>query len=437
MTISIYDILTHKRDGLKNTTEEIKALIQGFVSGEVADYQMSAWLMAVCINGLDDEETSTLAQAMVASGETIDLSSIPGITVDKHSTGGVGDKTTLVLAPMLASAGLKVAKMSGRGLGITGGTADKLESIPGYSVNLSKEQFLAQARSLGCVLASQTANLVPADKKMYALRDVTGTVECTSLIATSVMSKKIAAGASTILLDVKYGSGAFMKTIENACKLAEIMIGIGKSAGRRTIAALSPMNEPLGMAVGNAIEVAEAIETLRGGGPSDLRELCIELAALLEVATGLDADIPSARTRFNSIIDDGSALEVFKRVIEAQGGDPKVADDLSLLPSAKNSVSITATCDGFIQKVNAFKIGRAAGMLGAGRRRKEDIIDPTAGVLLIRKTGEKVAKGEEVAKLLYSGNVEAELAARLASSAFSIGPDTPATEPLISEVLGL
>ncbi|MEN6372297.1 MAG: thymidine phosphorylase [Armatimonadota bacterium] len=428
--------MTKKRTGGRHTPEEICSFIKAYVSGEVADYQMSAWLMAVCINGLDPDETVALTEAMIASGETIDLSTLPGITIDKHSTGGVGDKTTLVLGPLLASAGLTMAKMSGRGLGITGGTLDKLESIPGFSTQLTKEQFLAQAASIGCVLAGHTGNLVPADKKIYALRDVTATVECISLIASSVMSKKIACGASTILLDVKAGSGAFMKDIESARKLARTMIEIGNMMGRKTIAAITGMEQPLGLAVGNSIEVAESIETLRGGGPSDLHELCIELGALLLEVTGLSESHAAAKERLEGLIASGAALEKFREVISAQGGDTRVLDDPALLPQVAYSRPILAGSSGFIQSVNAYAIGRAAGMLGAGRQRKEDTIDPSSGVVLKKKAGDSVEVGEEVAVLLYNNAACVESAAEAVSSACKIGPDTPAVSPLVLETLG-
>lgn len=426
MKYSIYDILSKKRDGGKHSPEEIREIVNGYVAGDVADYQMSAWLMAVCINGLDSEETIALTEAMVASGETIDLSVLPGITVDKHSTGGVGDKTTLVLAPLLAAAGLTVAKMSGRGLGITGGTLDKLEAIPGFSVNLTREQFIDQARCIGCVIAGQTGNLVPADKKMYALRDVTATVESIPLIAASIMSKKIAAGASTILLDVKVGSGAFMKDIESARELAAMMICIGEKMGRRTIAAITSMDQPLGRAVGNAIEVAEAVETLSCGGPSDLKELCLDLGSL-----------PAAkeRDRLEELLASGAALEKFKEMIAAQGGDPRVVDDPSILPQARFSQSIYAISTGYIQSIDAGAIGRAAGMLGAGRRKKDDAIDPTAGILLQKKIGDPIKVGEELAQLFSSRELEIEPILSEVESAIVIGSTIPTLPPLIREVM--
>ncbi|MEN6521072.1 MAG: thymidine phosphorylase [Armatimonadota bacterium] len=430
------DFLTEKRTGGRHTPDEIRSFIKAYVSGEVADYQMSAWLMAVCINGLDPDETVALTEAMIASGETIDLSTLPSITVDKHSTGGVGDKTTLVLAPLLASAGLTMAKMSGRGLGITGGTLDKLESIPGFSTQLTKEQFLDQAASIGCVLAGHTGNLVPADKKIYALRDVTATVECIPLIASSVMSKKIACGASIILLDVKTGSGAFMKDIESARKLARTMIEIGNMMGRRTIAAITGMEQPLGLAVGNSIEVAESIETLRGGGPSDLRELCIELGAFLLEVTGISESHAAAKERLEELIASGAALEKFREVVSAQGSDTRVLGDPTLLPQAAHSRPIFAGSSGFIQSVNAYAVGRAAGMLGAGRQKKEDEIDPASGVILKKKSGDSVKAGEEVAVLLYNNAANVESAAEAVSSAYKIGPDAPVVNPLMLETLG-
>jgi pyrimidine-nucleoside phosphorylase/thymidine phosphorylase len=326
--------------------------------------------------------------------------------------------------------------MSGRGLGITGGTIDKLESIPGFSTNLTKEQFLDQARQIGCVIASQTADLVPADKKMYELRDVTGTVECIPLIASSVMSKKIACGASTILLDVKFGSGAFMKDIDSARELARTMIDIGNGIGRRTIAAITGMDQPLGYAIGNAIEVAEAINTLQGAGPSDLRDICIELGALLLTITRVDESIQATKLKLTHILDSGEALGRFRMMVKAQGGDPLVTENTAHLPQAKLTRSIYAASSGYVQAVDAGIIGRVAGMLGAGRRRKEDSIDPTAGVLLRKKIGDIVRAGEEIASLLYSGSIEIESVVQFAQSAFTIGSDFPSIQPIVYETLG-
>jgi pyrimidine-nucleoside phosphorylase len=431
----ILEILSSKRQSLHHTREEIGQLTNGFVSGEVTDYQMSAWLMAVCINGLDDGEVAALTDAMVASGETIDLSSLPGVSVDKHSTGGVGDKTTLVLAPLLASAGLTVAKMSGRGLGITGGTIDKLESIPGFRTDLTREQFLRQAGSVGCVISGQTANLVPADKKIYALRDVTATVDCIPLIASSVMSKKIASGASAILLDVKVGSGAFVGDIEGARKLAMTMIDIGNRVGRRTAAAITSMDQPLGLAVGNCVEVAEAIETLRGRGPDDLRALCIELGSMLH-CMAIHSKLSDSRSRLTELLDSGAALSKFAEMVEAQGGDPGVVDDPSILPEARFSHSVTSITDGYIQAADAGSIGRAAGLLGAGRQKKDDIVDPAAGVILRRKIGDRVSAGDELALLVHSREIEHGAAIELVRSALLIGPKPAEPGPLVIETLG-
>lgn len=436
LVYSVCDILSRKRDGGKHPPEEILQLINGYIRGDVADYQMSAWLMAVCINGLDNEETAALTAAMVASGVTIDLSGIPGAVVDKHSTGGVGDKTTLVLVPLLASAGLKVAKMSGRGLGITGGTLDKLESIPGFSTKLSKDQFLSQALEVGCVVAGQTDDLVPADRKMYALRDVTATVESIPLITSSVMSKKIAAGAGTILLDVKAGSGAFMKDIESARELARTMIGIGAGMGRRTAAAITGMDQPLGRAVGNVLEVAEAIETLRGGGPDDLRELCLDLGSLLFALSGECETPAEARKRLDDLLADGAALEKFKEMIAAQGGDVRVVDDPSIFPQAAFSRSVYTTAKGYIQSIDAGLIGKASLLLGAGRQKKEDEINPAAGVMLGKKVGDPVEVGDEMAQLYYNKGIDIEAICELVHSAFVIGPGIPAAVPIVREVIG-
>ncbi len=431
MTAPIYDTIAKKRDGKKHSAEEILAFVKGFCSGEIADYQVSAWLMAVCINGLDPEETTALTRAMIDSGESVDL--LTRTAVDKHSTGGVGDKTSTVLAPLLAAAGLTVAKMSGRGLGITGGTVDKLESIPGFSTDLTKAQFLRQAEQVGCVLAGQSADLAPADKRLYALRDVTATVESIPLIASSIMSKKIASGAKVILLDVKYGSGAFMKTVEAARELAFTMIGIGNGLNRRTCAAITRMDEPLGRAVGNAVEVAEAIETLHGRGPNDLEDLCIELALML--TTSANSGI-TTKEEIAELISSGAALAKLRQMIAAQGGDARVADDPSLLPSAKHCETISASVTGYVQSVDARNIALAAGALGAGRRKKEDTIDHTAGVILTKKRGEAVRAGEEIAKMLYSGDVNASETRKLIETAFVIGQSCPEEEPVITEKIG-
>ena len=394
-----YDLISRKRDGGELTTDEIRWLVSEFAADRIPDYQMAAWLMAVCIRGMSDRETADLTQAMVDSGEKLDLSGIPGVKVDKHSTGGVGDKTTLVLVPLLAAAGLRVAKMSGRGLGHTGGTIDKLESIPGFCTDLSPEGIVRLVKDVGAVMASQSDRLVLADRKMYALRDVTATVGSIPLIASSVMSKKLACGADVILLDVKYGSGAFVATADDARRLARAMIAIGRAAGKKVIAAVTSMNDVMGNAVGNSLEVAEAIETLHGGGPADLRELCLQLGAAALVEVGQSPNGASAEECLERLLDDGSAAAKLAEIIRAQGGDDGVVSDPSLLGAAEVRVSVASQSTGYVTGVDVKRIGQAAGDLGAGRFRIEDDIDPQAGIVVRRKLGDRVREGDALAEL--------------------------------------
>ncbi len=433
--MTTFDILSRKRRGERHTSGEIRRLIEGFVAGEVADYQMSAWLMAVCINGLEPDETLALTEAMVASGETIDLLGLPGPTVDKHSTGGVGDKTTLVIVPLLACAGLTVAKMSGRGLGLTGGTIDKLEAIPGFRTSLTREEFLDQAKRIGCALAGQTANLVPADKKIYALRDVTATVDCVPLIAASVMSKKLACGARTIILDIKVGRGAFVHDIESARTLAQTMIEIGRAAGRRTIAVITGMDEPLGRAVGNANEVAEAIATLHGSGPTDLTDLSLDLAAMLHSAATA-SPLDSSRATMSEILHSGAAIEKLRQWIRAQGGDAGVVDDSGMLPQPLARLEVICQSTGNVQSLDAESIAQAASLLGTGRLRLGDVIDPSAGVLLHKKTGDPVQAGEPLATLASNRENTLPAAAELANGAWTISSNAVRPSPTIIETLG-
>jgi len=428
----VYDIIAAKRDGRELTPDEIGSMISGYTAGDIPDYQMSAWLMAICIRGMTDDETLALTQAMVASGEVLDLSSIPGVKIDKHSTGGVGDKTTLVLVPLLAAAGLKVAKMSGRSLGHTGGTIDKLESIPGMSLSLDRSRFLEQVRGIGMAISAQTDSLAPADRKIYALRDATATVESVPLIAASVMSKKIAAGADVILLDVKCGSGAFMKNLRAARELARTMTWIGERSGRRVAAAITDMDQPLGMAIGNSLEVGEAIETLSGGGPRDLRELCLGLGAL-GMSTALGASRAEAEEHLASLLASGAAREKLARLITAQGGDARVIDDPSILPQAQRRVQVAAEDSGYVVSVDAEALGTAAMMLGAGRMKKDDAVDPSAGIILRKKVGDAAARGEVLADLLYNPPIVPEAAARRVRAAFVIGPEPPRAHSIILE----
>jgi pyrimidine-nucleoside phosphorylase len=390
------DIIINKRDGMELSSQEIQYFIEGYTRGEIPDYQAAAWAMAVLLKGMNARETADLTLAMANSGEILDLSGVVPIAVDKHSTGGVGDKTTLVVEPAVAACGLPVGKMSGRGLGFSGGTLDKIESIPGYRVDLTKEEFLEQLGRVGIVLTGQSGDLAPADGKLYALRDVTGTVQSIPLIASSVMSKKIAAGAQAIVLDVKVGLGAFMTNLEEARQLAELMVAIGRSSGRQVVALLSDMNQPLGSAVGNALELIEAIETLHGGGPVDFREHCIEAGGHLLVLGGKAADLATGKTMISKALTDGSAWEMFRKLVVAQKGDVSFVDDPAKLAHAAIVETVVAPVDGFIQEIHARKVGEAAITLGAGRAKKGDAIDPAVGILVHAKVGDQLVKDQPV-----------------------------------------
>ncbi len=390
---SFEELIERKRDGHEHTPAEMDRVVLGYAAGEMPDYQMAAWLMAAYLRGLSAEETVALTDAMVRSGRVVDLSSIPGVKVDKHSTGGVADTTTLILAPLVAACGVPVAKMSGRGLGHTGGTLDKLESIPGFRVELSADEFLSQVARTGIAVIAQSPDIDPADKKMYALRDVTGTVPSIPLIVGSIISKKVAGGADAIVLDVKVGSGAFMKSEADARLLARELTRVGEALGRKVVCLMSDMDQPLGMAVGNALEVREAIETLRGEGPAALRELCLEFGSRMLVLAGRAADEHAARALLVEAIDSGTALAKFREWIEAQGGDPRIADDTSLLPSSRLSRTVSAHDSGFVARFDAEGVGRAAMLLGAGRAHVDDAIDPGAGLLLGVRVGDRVEPG--------------------------------------------
>lgn len=392
----IVDLIAKKQHGKALTTEEINYMIEGFTTGEIPDYQMSAIAMAIYFQGMDDHERSDLTMSMVNSGEKIDLSAIHGVKVDKHSTGGVGDTTTLVLAPLVASLGVPIAKMSGRGLGHTGGTIDKLEAIPGFTVELTQEKFIELVNKNKVAVVGQSGNLTPADKKLYALRDVTGTVESIPLIASSIMSKKIAAGADAIVLDVKIGAGAFMKTKEDARELAHAMVKIGNLVGRQTMAVISDMSQPLGYAIGNALEVKEAIETLEGNGPEDLVELCLTLGSQMVHLAGIGGNLAEARLLLEENLNNGKALEKFKEFVASQGGDTAVIDNPERLPQAEYQSEVLASRDGVVSQINADEIGIAAMMLGAGRANKESKIDLAVGLMLRKKVGDKVEKGESL-----------------------------------------
>ncbi|AGC69327.1 pyrimidine-nucleoside phosphorylase Pdp [Thermoclostridium stercorarium subsp. stercorarium DSM 8532] len=424
------DLIIKKRNGQKLTKGEIEYFVNGYTKGEIPDYQASAFLMAVYFNGMDTDETLWLTEAMLNSGDRVDLSAIPGVKVDKHSTGGVGDKTTLVVAPIVASYGVPVAKMSGRGLGHTGGTVDKLESIPGFRTNLSREEFIRNVREIGIAVAGQTENLVPADKKLYALRDVTGTVENISLIAASIMSKKLALGSDAIVLDVKTGSGAFMKTVAEAERLARLMVDIGNGAGRRTVALITDMDRPLGNNIGNALEVKEAVETLNGKGPEDLKEVCIELAANMLFVAG-KGEIELCRNLAAEAIEKRTALNKLIEMVIRQGGDPKVIEDTSKLPRAEFRAEWKAEKSGFVEKMNAERLGIASVLLGAGRKTKEEAIDPAAGIELVKKTRDKVEKGETIAFLYASDENRIHEALQVLKSSIVIGPEPVPEKPMI------
>lgn len=427
------DIIIKKRDGLELTTEEIDFFVQGYTRGEIPDYQAAAWLMAVFLRGMTDRETEDLTMAMARSGDTLDLKDVAPFVVDKHSTGGVGDKVSLVVVPAVAACGQPVGKMTGRGLGFSGGTVDKLESIPGYRTDLSPEEFKAQLARIGLVLTGQSLNLAPADGKFYALRDVTGTVPSLPLIVSSIMSKKIAAGADAIVLDVKVGSGAFMKTVGDAEALARAMVRIGTRVGRRVVALVSDMNQPLGWAVGNALEVKEAIDTLRGGGPADFLEHCLVVAAEMLVLAGKAADPDEGRRLAAEAITSGAAWQKFRALVEAQGGDVRAVDDPDRLPRARLVEAVPSPASGYLQRVDAAEIGLAVVDLGGGREKKGEPIDHAVGVVTHHKVGDRLEKGQPL--LTIHANDEERLAAareRLLA-AHTIGPEPTDPLPLFYE----
>lgn len=431
----MYDLITKKRDGGCLTQEEITFLINNYVEGNIPDYQMSAFLMAVYYKGMSKEETLYLTMAMAQSGDMLDLSAINGVKADKHSTGGIGDKTTLVLGPMVASLGIPVAKMSGRGLGFTGGTIDKLESFPGFSTSMDVNAFVNQVNDISFALTGQTGNLAPADKKIYALRDVTATVDSIPLIASSIMSKKIASGANVIVLDVKTGNGAFMKTVENAKELAKTMVDIGNGAGRKTVAVISDMNQPLGNAVGNALEVIEAIEVLKGNGPADVRNLCVFLGAYM--VNGANPEIPmdDAKKMLAKSLDDGSALEKFKEFIKAQGGNPETVDNYDFLPKAKIIYELTAENEGYVNGIKAEEIGLASMILGAGRETKEASVNLAVGIVLNKKINDYVSKGDVLAYIYADDEEKIKTAAKRINDAYSYGNEMLKEHKLIYEII--
>lgn len=422
------DIIVKKRDGFKLTADEIKFVVDGYTKGEIPDYQMSALLMAILIRGMDREETLELTMAMMHSGETLDLSGIKGVKADKHSTGGVGDKTSLILCPMVAAQGVKIAKMSGRGLGHTGGTIDKLESFPGFNTGISEETFMANVNDFGIAIAGQTADLDPADKKMYALRDVTGTVPSIPLIVSSIMSKKLAAGADVIVLDVKSGSGSFMKTEDDARELAENLTAVGKMAGKKTVAVITDMDEPLGNAIGNALEVKEAIEVLRGDKKGELLELCLTLGACILTEAGIAENDDEARQMLIRGIEDGSALNKLAQLVEGQGGDKNAVFNTDMLPSAPVRYEAICKQTGYVKHISAADVGLVSMHLGGGRVTKESEIDLSVGLILNKKVGDRVEAGESLGTIHATSMEKAEQAAELLRGCYTIVPD-PVEKP--------
>lgn len=428
------DLINIKKHGEVLTAAEIDYIVQGYTKGKIPDYQMSAFLMAVYFKGMSPEEISNLTMSMVNSGEVVDLSGIEGVKVDKHSSGGVGDKLSLIIIPLCASLGIPVAKMSGRGLGHTGGTIDKLESIEGFRTELSKEEFINNLNTHKMAIVGQAQNLTPADKKIYALRDVTGTVDSIPLIASSIMSKKIASGCDRIVFDVKVGSGAFMKSVDEAVVLAKTMVDIGKSLGKTTVAVVTDMNQPLGYEVGNANEVREAIDVLKGNGAVDVTVIALTIASYMAVLAGSYPDFKSAYNSMNELIKSGKALEKFKELVKIQGGNVGIVENPDLLPQAKNHIEIKAEKSGFINSIDAESIGVSAMLLGAGRRTKEDRIDPSAGITIVRKVGDEVKSGDTLC-VLHTNMQECNDAQKLSHNAFVIKDEMPAPIKYVYEVV--
>jgi len=430
------DLIQRKRDGEELAPEEIEFLVEGYTNGDIPDYQMSSFLMAVFFSGMSDREVSRLTECMLRSGDTVDLSSIPGVKVDKHSTGGVGDKTSFIVAPLAAAAGVVVPMMSGRALSHTGGTLDKLESIPGFRTNLTTVEFEKQLSELGLCFIGQTDRLAPADRKLYALRDVTATVESIPLISSSIMSKKLAEGVDALVLDVKVGSGAFMKKQVDARRLAQMMVGIGRRMDKRVQALITDMSQPLGYAVGNALEVMEASQTLQNAGPNDLTKLSIELAARMIFLGKKAASLDEARRLAEEKLVDGSGYKKFKQVVAAQGGNPQALDKFELLPNATGMREVASPRGGYVSSIDAEDIGAASNMIGAGRDKKEDAIDPAVGIILEVKAGEKVDAGSVLCRLYYTKEDRVDEAAEMVEDAFRISAQKPEERELILEVVG-
>lgn len=431
----MYDLILKKKQGGELSTDEIRYMIEGFTEGSIPDYQMSAMTMAICFRGMTPRETVDLTLAMRDSGDVLDLSGIKGVKVDKHSTGGVGDKTSLALTPIIAALGVPVAKMSGRGLGHTGGTIDKLECFDGFTTALSEEQFAGNVNTIGIAIAGQTANLAPADKKLYALRDVTATVDQMSLIASSIMSKKLASGSDAIVLDVKTGNGAFMKKLEDSRALAKEMVSIGTMAGKKTVAVITDMDQPLGRAVGNSLEVREAIDTLRGEGPADFKEVVFALGSQMLMLAGRAADEKEARALMEGVIEDGSALDKFAQFVRTQGGDAAPVYDTSLLPVAGKTLEVTAKESGYVHRILAEDIGIACMTLGGGRETKESAIDLSVGIILEKKNGDAVSDGEVLATIYGNDDAKMQAAYEKIAHAYEIAKEPAAFVPVVREYI--
>lgn len=430
------DLIRKKRDGGELSAAEIQLFVQAYTQGEIPDYQVSAWLMAVVLRGMTRAETAALTDAMLHSGEVLNLSSLPARKVDKHSTGGVGDKTSLVLAPIAAAAGLAVPMISGRGLGHTGGTLDKLESIPGFNVNLSVADFRRVLERSGCAMIGQTPQIAPADRKLYALRDVTGTVESPYLICASIMSKKLAEGIDALVLDVKTGSGAFMKTEKDAAFLAELMVETGSRMGKQVVALITDMDQPLGNMIGNALEVVEVLEVLRGRGPEDLKEICLHLAGWMLYLGRVSKSVAEGKQQSTELILSRKALDRFREMVELQGGDTKVIDDPKRLPQARHARQVASSRAGFVSHMNCEQIGTACVILGGGRERKEDSVDPAVGIVLHKKVGDKVSAGEPLATVYYNADGRLERAQRLILESYEFAEAAPRVKrPLIHRVI--
>ena len=437
VTFRAIDVIRKKRDGIELSGGEVEALVNAYTKAEIPDYQVSAWLMAVVLRGMTRPETAALTDAMLRSGEVLDLSSLRARKVDKHSTGGVGDKTSLVLAPLAAAAGVAVPMISGRGLGHTGGTLDKLEAIPGFNVNLPVAEFRRVLEVCGCAMIGQTAEIAPADRKLYALRDVTGTVESPYLICASIMSKKLAEGIDALVLDVKTGSGAFMKSEKDAAFLAELMVETGERMGKQVVALITDMDQPLGNMAGNALEVVEVIEVLRGGGPEDLRDLCLELAGWMLHLGGVSKTVAEGKQESAKLISSSKALEKFRQMVELQGGDARVIDDVKRLPQAEHTMQVLSAKAGFVGAIQCEQVGTACVILGGGRERKEDSVDPAVGIVLHKKVGDRVAAGEPLATIHYNAGERAERARQLIEASCVITDAAPSTKrPLIHRVIG-